>query len=200
MEVDGDKYPLGDSGIPKDGEFKSHRWVKTINDYSGIIALSVTACFLVIFITYTIVIVKRRKNVLEVWEYFLVYFHLNKEKVENNDKTRPARIFSFPFLAAGLVLVVFYNIQKMSNNPQVSLESLPNFMSPSILLCPYNGDKTSFNAAYYTADVNQIDKLNLTSEGVVNMTNYYEIVDKSNGIIAEAEERYRSVLLFFVFQ
>ncbi|RHZ71629.1 hypothetical protein Glove_256g3 [Diversispora epigaea] len=78
----------------------------------------------------------------------------------------------------------------MSDRPQVSLESIPNYMSPSILLCPYNINKTNFDRAYYTENVNQFFNLDSTLEGVVNITNYYEIVNKSYG-------NYQSICLLF---
>src|ERR1043165_4139906 len=121
-----------DNDIPKEGSLEAQKWVKTVNDIPGIVALSIAGCFIFIIIIILIIQVFRDRN--NVWKYFTEYFHLDKEQ---RDNTRSIRFIVFVILAAGLVFVIYYNINKMINgSPLVSWELIDNDLSPSILFCP----------------------------------------------------------------
>ncbi|CAG8598232.1 813_t:CDS:1 [Diversispora eburnea] len=168
---DGDKYPLGDKDIPKEGEFRSHGWVKTINSIPGIITLAIAACFIVAVILYLIIQINLNSKVEDkntnLFKYIIDYFSLNKEE---EDKTRPARIIVFLVLATGLVLIVFYNINKMRDRPRISVTLVDNYMSPTIQLCPRL--ESSIEYAVYTEKINDVFKEETTIDSLPNLTSY----------------------------
>ncbi|RIA96118.1 hypothetical protein C1645_815801 [Glomus cerebriforme] len=147
------------------GSFQELRWFKIINGIPGLFAISVTLIFIVTVVVIFIIRILRPDDHYEYRKQVKEYFTDLLADKNRSHHTRVTKTIVFIFLAAGLLGLTIYNVDKMINDdPLISSKLEDNTLSPSFLFCPSSADnELSFRTALYSITLDDNERpINLT--------------------------------------
>ncbi|RIA96115.1 hypothetical protein C1645_872267 [Glomus cerebriforme] len=147
------------------GSFQELRWFKIINGIPGLFAISVTLIFIVTVAVIFIIRILRPDDHYEYRKQVREYFTDLLADKNRSRHTRITKTIVFIFLAAGLLGLTIYNVDKMINDdPLISSNLEDNTLSPSFLFCSLSNNELFSSTALYSTTPADLSKepINLT--------------------------------------